>query len=526
MIFQLLVVDDEATMRKGIANFMNWETIDCTVTATACDGLEAIEILKKEPIDIIITDIKMPLADGLEVARYVHENRLDIKVILLTGYADFEYAQTAIRYNVSSFILKPANKKALFEAVQEAQKELIVSKKNSSIAKEELAFLKDQLLQELTNQHYTEKFRDRLAAFGLSLEDYCVAAFQPLSQAADISALKQIIIEEKRNAYCYRYNNMVICVYFLEGFSASKHLSKASPVPKERKSLLGEDILENCREIIEIAKVAQEETVLAGISNHHHSPEEFGTAVSEAIYSLSFHFYSENNISLFRDAPCTAPYDLTAESSVNLFRFENAMNNWEFEKARSILLNIFMNFKSSLTHSNDAKNICSQIYYICSRVLMKKELASPGSEYLSQLHRAPDIFVLEQCSLNLMANTQNRLLAWSGNQNKLISSAIQYIQVHLDMPLSLETIAEQLHISPSHLSRTFKKVRGESLTEYINHCRIEKAKEYLKTTDTLTYEIAELVGYNDPAYFSSIFKKHTGMSPTEYRDKKERSPSF
>lgn len=508
MIFKLLVVDDEATMRKGIANFMNWETIDCTVTATACDGLEAIEILKKEPVDIIITDIKMPMADGLEIARYVHENHLDIKVILLTGYADFEYAQTAIRYNVSSFILKPANKKALFEAVQEAQKELIVSKKNSSIAKEELAFLKDQLLQELTDQHYTEKFKDRLIDLGLSLEYYCVAAFQPLSQTADISALKQIIIEEKRSAYCYRYNNLIISVYFLDDISSPAIF----PIP--------DDILTNCREIAQIARIAMESDVTAGISNLHHSPEEFGTAVSEAIYSLSFHFYSESSLSLFCDAPDTENYDLTAESSINLFQFENAMNNWEFEKARNILLNIFMKFKSNLTHSNDAKNICSQIYYICSRVLIKKELPAPATEYLNQLHQAPDIFVLEQRSLDLMADTQNLLLAWSGSQNKLVSNAAQYIQAHLASALSLETIAEQLHISASHLSRTFKKVRGESLTEYINNCRIEKAKEYLTTTDTLTYAIAELVGYNDPAYFSAIFKKHTGISPTEYREKK------
>ena len=175
MIFRLLVVDDEATMRKGIANFMNWETIDCEVAATASDGLEAIQILEQIPIDIIITDIKMPEADGLAVARYVYEKKLETKVILLTGYADFAYAQTAIRYNVSAFILKPANKKALFEAVQEAQKELIISRKNSATAKEELAFLKDQLLQELTDQPYTLLLQKRLDELGLSLNYYFIA---------------------------------------------------------------------------------------------------------------------------------------------------------------------------------------------------------------------------------------------------------------------------------------------------------------------------------------------------------------
>ena len=97
MIFKLLVVDDEVTMRKGISNYMNWASIDCQVVGSASDGMEAIEFLKSQPVDIVITDIKMPAADGLEVARFVHEHYPMTKVIILTGYADFEYAQTAIK---------------------------------------------------------------------------------------------------------------------------------------------------------------------------------------------------------------------------------------------------------------------------------------------------------------------------------------------------------------------------------------------------------------------------------------------
>ena len=136
MIFKLLVVDDEVTMRKGISNYMNWASIDCQVVGSASDGVEAMEFLKSQPVDIVITDIKMPAADGLEVARFVHENYPRTKVIILTGYADFEYAQTAIKYHVTSFILKPTNKKELFAAVQEAQKQLIVSQQQENIAKE------------------------------------------------------------------------------------------------------------------------------------------------------------------------------------------------------------------------------------------------------------------------------------------------------------------------------------------------------------------------------------------------------
>ncbi|MDO4273595.1 MAG: response regulator [Eubacteriales bacterium] len=501
MIFKLLVVDDEATMRKGIANFINWSSIDCEVAGTASDGVEAIQFLETHSVDIVITDIKMPEADGLEIAKYIYENHLEIKVLILTGYADFQYAQTAIRYNVSSFILKPTNKKELMEAVQEAQKDLIVSKKNSSIEKEELAFLKDQLLQELTAQPLTPELDEKLKKLNISLEHYYIAAFQLVPVGEDITALKNIIISEKHNAYCYRYNNLIITIYFLD--------KPCRGIP--------EDILDNCREIIEIARTLASKNAAAGISRFHSKAAEFGTAVSEAIYALTLNFYSEGSISRFTSPIDGNSYDLTAENSMDLFQFENSLNNWQFEDSQAILNNIFMKFKSNLVQSRDVKNICSQIYYICSRVLIKREASPLPPEYLTRLHASSDIFSLEEATLTLMDCTKENLLGLSGSQNKLVENAVKYIHCNLAKPLSLEVIAEQLHISPSHLSRTFKKVCEESLTEYVNKARIEKAREYLMKSDVLAYEIAELVGYNDPTYFSSIFKKYTGLSPTEYR---------
>ena len=162
MTFKLLIVDDETTVRKGLTNFMNWSSIECEVIGNASDGGEAIEFLKKNPVDIVITDIKMPDTDGLEVARYVYKNCPDTRVIILTGYAEFEYAQTAISYNVSSFIIKPMNKKELLESVQSIQKQLITSKKRSSIEKEEYAFLKEQLLQDMTRLPYSSSFEKRM----------------------------------------------------------------------------------------------------------------------------------------------------------------------------------------------------------------------------------------------------------------------------------------------------------------------------------------------------------------------------
>lgn len=156
----------------------------------------------------------MPDTDGLEVARYVYKNCPDTRVIILTGYAEFEYAQTAISYNVSSFIIKPMNKKELLESVQSIQKQLITSKKRSSIEKEEYAFLKEQLLQDMTRLPYSSSFEKRMKDLDLHLQNYYIVCFQLSSDKKDISLLKEIIITEKKNAYCYRYDDLIITIYF------------------------------------------------------------------------------------------------------------------------------------------------------------------------------------------------------------------------------------------------------------------------------------------------------------------------
>ena len=193
MIFHLMIVDDETTIRKGLTQVVNWEAIDCIIQDTASDGLEAIEKLKENPVDIIITDIRMPESDGLDLAKYVMEHYPEIKVIILTGYADFEYAKHAIKYNVSDFLLKPISIEQVVASVQSAQKKIIASRQKNTAKKSDVAFMIDQLLQELTDASCSDTLAARLKEYNISLESYYVAAFQFIPYAGNISALKEII---------------------------------------------------------------------------------------------------------------------------------------------------------------------------------------------------------------------------------------------------------------------------------------------------------------------------------------------
>lgn len=495
MTFKLLIVDDEATMRKGIAEFMNWNSIDCEVAGTASDGLEAIAFLQKQEADIIITDIKMPEADGLAVAKYVYENCPEKKVILLTGYADFEYAKTAIQYNVSAFILKPTNKRELFEAVEAARDQLVTSKHYFRVAREEHAFLKEQFLQKLTDQPYRAEFDAELQKFGLRLDCYHAAAFRLIPHHDDISPLKKMIIDGKEQAYCYRYNNLIITVYFLDDL---------------------ETILKNCREIEAVMGTFDSGEISIGISRFHASPTAFRQAVSEAIQALTDNFYASDNISLFSEEK-TEAYDLSAENSLDLFQFENLLFDRQFQDAETLLTNIFVKFKRDFVNAQDVRAICAQIFYICSRIAIKKELTPLSAEYLNTVRGANDIFALEQTVLELFHALRLSMSETATTGKQLMEKAGKYIEENISSDLSLEQIAEHLHISPSHLSRTFKKAADISLTDYINQVRIHKAKELLRSTDIYIYAISEMVGYHDATYFSSIFKKLTGVSPSEYR---------
>lgn len=533
MTFKLLIVDDESTMRKGIAEFMNWNSIDCEVAGTASDGLEAIAFLKEHDADIIITDIKMPEADGLDVAKFVFENCPEKKVILLTGYADFEYAKTAIQYNVSAFILKPTNKKELFEAVQAAQNQLVTSKDTDSIAREKTAFLKEQFLLEMTDHPYQPQFEEKLHKYGLSLQGYYIAAFRLIPYHEDIRSLKKIIIDEKKNAYCYRYNNLIITIYFYSD---------------------QEIILKNCCEIEAITRMLDSREISVGISRFHDTPISFRQAVTEAIRALTLNFYAENNVSFFSEE-LNEDCDLTAENSLDLFQFENLLLDWQFRDAETLLKNLFAKFKRNFVNAQDVKTICAQLYYICSRITIKKSSARPldtenaahspamvntsamsydhknrvrsgdlmesaylPAEYLNTIRLANDIFTLEQAVTEMFHTLKFSLQDAAGIQGQLTEKAMKYIEENIAADLSLEHIADALHISASHLSRTFKKAAGISLTDYINQFRINKAKELLRSTDIYIYAISEMVGYHDATYFSSMFKKLVGVSPSEYRN--------
>ena len=175
-------------------------------------------------------------------------------------------------------------------------------------------------------------------------------------------------------------------------------------------------------------------------------------AVSEAIQALTHNFYSEQRISVFESINSEESAELSVENSLNLYQIESSLNNWAFQEASSVSNHIFSKFKSSFTNSQDAKNICSQIYYICCRVLVKKELEPVPLRYLEDLLKSRDIFALESTVSQIMEYTRENSMNTHAVPNYIIENTIQYIVQNLAGNLSLDTIC-LLYTSPSPRDR-------------------------------------------------------------------------
>lgn len=508
MLFHLLIVDDEPAIRKGLTHFIAWESINCIVDDTASDGIEAMEKIKCRQPDIIITDIKMPEADGLALSKFIYEYYPAIKIIILTGYADFEYAQRAVKYQVTDFILKPTSKDKLTEAVKQAQNHIIQEKSKNAILEEDIIFIQEQLLLELTNHSANNSsLLSRLQKYNMSIAYYFLVAFQLIVDDSaktnqNLISLRDVLKSQSQILYSYRYNHNLIFAFF--------------PVENYSKTVT-EKIFLACKEISEISKTIYSFDLSIGISLCHLDFSSLPTASTQAIAALSMNFYNSDNISDYKNIPHNDNFNLDLKSNLLLNEIENLLQNRDFENLTLLIKKLFTKFHLTLVNSSDVKNFCILIYYVCSRTLISKNAISLTPSILEDIHNSNTIFDLEHIIHKLMDVSRKELLTSRKMLSPIVEKAICIIHTHLQEDLSLEVISEYIHVNPSHLSRTFKKECTQSITDYINQVRIEKAQELLICSNLMTYEIAEKVGFHDPTYFSSTFKKYIGMSPKEYK---------
>lgn len=514
-MYKAMVVDDEEMIRKGICNVISWDRLKIDTVKMASSGIEALKIMEEETFDIMITDICMTEMNGLSLVEKINALNPKLKIIVLTGYDNFEYAQKCCKLQVEDYLLKPVDEVELENTI-------------------------GRLVNELENEkaiRYEEKINNRIQGLTEQLK------LEQIMQNILHERMKREEIEKALNDCSFNKDEVLqialVCPIIDDSLTWKQHFE-----------LLNLSIKNTCIELFDSKKQGitfedkNKNIVIAAFIR-----EEFEDVTERIKYLISYlkneydinprivlgsiaQGFNKINIS-YNDA-CTLinnknTYDgiITKEPMEQRLRLFN-------ERVQAIRKNIIDNI-------NDLENVMN-IYeayihaikvYNVSTSLVKKTCFDIGSgvyfSYMMEKGEAADnkldslIISLQNCNCDDAIKItrdfiMQMLKADIGESHEIIGKAKSYIKEHLNEEISVYSIAEMLYLTPTYFSKLFKNNTGEGCNSYIIRKRIEKAKSLLETTSMKTGKIAALVGYKDTNYFSLAFKKQTGMSPTEFRE--------
>ena len=537
-MYKVLIIDDEPIIRKGLKNIVNWRQFDCEICAEASDGLEGAELIKKLLPDIIFTDIKMPEVDGLSMIREIRDVVPESRIIILTGYRDFDYAQEAVKLGAFDFILKPSKIEELTAVVKRAVRELkFLKDKTEEIDKlkkhfeQNVPVLREKLLYDIIYgiNNDEEDIKAKMALFNVDIEKFILIVVENESDDEENSKRDQY------DAHLYQFG---IINTFDEIFSDSFDVisitlnnKRAAFVVRSLKnrSDYSELIHKKCAYLQEIIQNCFGFTVTIAISTEGEGALQLPHKLRECQEALEHKFYIGNNsIICYNDLNSffkCEDYSLLENSQKTLLEGIKSGNE-ALVKARLIEISSYIEGLGS-TNRESLKNffwntvsLINNIRVSVSTVENEKGAVSRDISSLFRMIEKSDSLkelntILEDIALNVVTKVNS----FNNKSIKLIlKKAVDYLSSHYNEQVTLNEVAEHTYVSTYYISRMFKKELGKNFVDYLNEIRVENAKELLKDIRFKTYEVAEMVGIPDAHYFSKLFKKYEGVTPSEYRE--------
>lgn len=527
MKYKVLIVDDEPMVRKGIAKVINWDSLGCEVIGEAGNGLEGMDMIKNHKPNIIIADISMPKLNGLDMIRETLDIVKHSKIIILTGYRDFDYIQEAMRMGAFDYLLKPSKldilvktiKRALLELkytykLKETKAKLINSfEKAKPILKEKL--LKDIIIRVV---NLDDTVIDELNTYDVYIKEYYLILIET-GKSKDIysrqihkfglyNTFEEIFKEDLQYESVDVGNNRVIFIVSSNGKSDFKN-----------------KVLLNLEEMMEIMTNCFDISLTASISTFGNTIEDLPRKAAECFNSIGYSYYlGEGAIILAEDFELPEYSDIS-ELEVYSNQLLKYIKLGDKSNIEAIIEEIFNTLRNNKTyHCVDVDSFLIRVIYdIYNYVLINKQLdqgrygldAVVLHEKVQEACNIKDLIDIIKDFSRAVANDINNLRKESFNN--IIQNAVKYIKDNYTRAITLHDISSHVNVSTYYLSRMFKKETGKNFSEYINIFRIGKAKEHLKDPDLKLYEIADMVGISDSHYFSRLFKKNVGITPTQYR---------
>lgn len=529
-MIKVFLVEDEIVIRRAVKNSINWEKEGYEFVGEAADGELAYPLILKERPDILITDIKMPFMDGLELSEAVKKEMPDIKILILSGYNDFKYAKEAIGIGVTDYLLKPISAEMLLKALGEiseviqkerGDREIIAQytkDMQENLEHKKLALLRMLISGTSTTKELIDGGKELGLNIGASLYNFL------LFKCTENDNIDSFITLEKM------FGDMKNILYFERGIEGWALLCMANS--EEEMEALGLNLKEQIEEIMDSYN---EIKYFGGFGENVYRLGDLGSSFAKAEKTFARRFTMKENQIIFWDNISDVKRDLELEEipSIDEYRklVERFIKKGTHEEVGSFIEAYFDVMSKEHIESEMMRQYLILDIYV-SAVYVAEQMEIDSAEIVEEIGDSKIIIhdLKNRKGITQVKEYLRRILTGiihirdtkSGRGHKdIIDNAIAYIRGnYMSTEINLNTISKSVGMSPSYFSAVFSQSMGQTFIEYLTETRMEKAKELLMCTSMKTTEIGFEVGYKDSHYFSYIFKKTQECSPKEYRQRR------
>ena len=531
---KVFLVEDEMVIRRGIKNSIDWEKEGYIFCGEASDGELAYPMIIK---DILITDIRMPFMDGLELCKLVKEELPNIKILILSGYDEFDYAKEAIRLGVTEYLLKPISSGKLLEALNGVSESIRREKEDKDLVRKYMEEMREN------TEHEKQKFFEQMIAGNLSMADaletgkkyemnlsagmYNLLLFrftlgEENRKSGELLGEAEYAIEKltERLEYVFEFQRGV------EGW--------AFLLMADNEEQMSERVKELSKDLEEIMKNYSTIAYFGGIGQPVARLRELEESFREAERALAARFTMELNriisvedIRMAQNVDTLDDIEITSFGEIEKTRtmLEKFLNNGaedEIDEFVDVYINELPeeNLKSVLMRQYIIMDAYIVMMSFCEKIEgIEGEMQAQSEELKNSMKTIQTLEEIKNYIRMLLKKIIGVRDTISGRRySDIIEIAKDQIRkTYMSDEISLNTIAAEVGMSPSYFSSIFSKEMGKTFVEYLTEIRMDRAKELLMCSSMKTSEIGYEVGYKDPHYFSYIFKKTQNCTPKEFR---------
>ncbi len=532
-MYTVLVAEDEFEVREAIVSGTDWAGLGFRVTDSAENGQEAWELFAKGAPDLLLTDIRMPFMDGLQLAERVKRHYPGTRVVILSGYDEFEYAQRALKLSVDEYVLKPFSSGDLAHVLAKVRTVLdeeAAEKRDVEQLREHyrrsLPVLRENFLATLmTRPLKRRELEEKSALYDIQLTG---VSFQVAVVSLDAAAPRPSTISEDQELLLFASLNIA------EEIAAARNLGRVflhqgqvvllTITQEDDTQAVTLATMEAAEEIRQAIERYLKQTVTIGIGVVIQEPAGLSYSYKDAVLALDYRVILGGNrvISIAdveqRHVEKMRFDELKEQSLVRCLKTGTA------EELKEIVEGLFQGLAEAPVSVKEYQLYLMEIVTAVLRAAKDADadlddLFGEHMATLAELYRFRTLAEAKAWLLGICTRLMGSIaVVRQSALHNLVEEAIAYTRANYgDNELSINKVCGRLHISAGYFSSIFKKETKLTFVAYLLHIRMEAAKELLRTTDLRALEIAEKVGYAEPNYFSFSFKKHVGMSPKEYR---------